>query len=47
MEFNPATGLPMLDDAGIDVGGSPFGIDIHADTEWTSIDSGICDSDNW
>lgn len=28
---NPATGLPMLDDClgGFDVGGSPFGIDIH------------------
>jgi hypothetical protein len=29
---NPATGLPMLGDdgGGVDVGGSPFGIDNHA-----------------
>ena len=29
--INPATGLPMLDDSacGVDVGGSPYGIDIH------------------
>ena len=28
---NPATGLPMVDDSfcGVDVGGSPFGMDIH------------------
>ena len=29
LTINPATNLPMIDDAGIDVGGSPFGIDIH------------------
>lgn len=28
--INPATGLPMTDGMGsVDVGGSPFGIDIH------------------
>ena len=29
---NPATGLPMVGDScgGVDVGGSPFGIDNHA-----------------
>ena len=29
--INPATGLPMLDSAtgGVDVGGSPYGMDIH------------------
>ena len=29
--FNPATGLPMIGDGigGIDVGGSPFGMDVH------------------
>lgn len=29
--INPATGLPMAGDgcSGIDVGGSPFGLDIH------------------
>jgi hypothetical protein len=31
---NPATGLPMLDGntGGVDVGGSPFGIDTHQST---------------
>ncbi|MBS0225711.1 MAG: hypothetical protein JSS25_05145 [Proteobacteria bacterium] len=31
---NPATGLPMIDDSygGVDVGGSPFGMDIHEST---------------
>ncbi|MGK8204318.1 peptidase [Burkholderia cenocepacia] len=30
--INPATGLPMIDDGygGVDVGGSPYGTDIHA-----------------
>ena len=30
--INPATGMPMLGDdiGGFDVGGSPFGTDIHA-----------------
>ena len=30
--INPSTGLPMLDDGmgGVDVGGSPFGMDIHS-----------------
>ena len=28
--INPATGLPMIDSfVGVDVGGSPFGIDLH------------------
>jgi hypothetical protein len=26
-EINPATGLPMIDNSGIDVNGNPFGID--------------------
>jgi len=32
--FNPATGLPMLGDSigGVDVGGSPYGTDIHNST---------------
>ena len=32
--INPATGLPMLQDncSGVDVGGSPFGVDLHSDT---------------
>lgn len=28
-DINPATGLPMLDDVWVDVGGSPYGTDIH------------------
>lgn len=28
-DINPATGLPMVDDAWVDVGGSPYGTDIH------------------
>ena len=30
--INPATSLPMLGDGmgGVDIGGSPFGLDIHA-----------------
>lgn len=33
--INPATGLPMIDDGmgGLDVGGSPFGMDIHSNTD--------------
>ena len=27
--INPATGLPMVDHSGIDVGGSPYGADIY------------------
>lgn len=32
--INPATGLPMLGDSigGVDVGGSPYGTDIHSST---------------
>lgn len=29
-DVNPATGLPMLCDTGIDVGGSPWATDIHS-----------------
>jgi hypothetical protein len=30
MDINPATGLPMLGDCGgVDVGGNPFGMDVH------------------
>jgi len=45
-DINPATGLPMLDDCGgIDVGGSPYGMDIHQDDTWSSItDSTLTDS---
>lgn len=32
--FNPATGLPMIDNGmgGVDVGGSPFGMDLDSST---------------
>jgi hypothetical protein len=44
--INPATGLPMIDDCGgNDVGGSPFGTDIHHfDDSWST--SGIEISDD-
>ena len=31
--FNPASGLPMLGDSGLDIGGNPFGTDwsTHSD----------------
>ena len=30
--INPSTGLPMIDSgmSGVDVGGSPFGMDVHS-----------------
>jgi len=34
VDINPATGLPMIDDAYIDVGGSLYGCDAHQQT-WT------------
>ena len=38
---NPATGLPMMDSGmgGVDVGGSPFGMDIHSDMNDDFMDS--------
>ena len=47
--INPATGLPMIDDCGgIDMGGSPFGMDIHHDDLESSINSGLRDdNDTW
>ncbi len=39
MEINPATGLPMIGSGmgGLDVGGSPFGMDLHqSDTDWSA-----------
>lgn len=41
--INPATGLPMIDDSycGVDVGGSPYGTDIHTHhNPWSSADFG-------
>lgn len=44
-DINPATGLPMTDGIGsIDVGGSPFGMDIH--DSFSSMDSGISSFDD-
>ena len=31
-DINPATGLPLIDDTYIDVGGNPYGQDIHPPT---------------
>lgn len=28
-DINPATGLPLIDETYIDVGGSPYGTDLH------------------
>ena len=38
LTINPATGLPMLgeDIGGLDVGGNPYGVDLHSTTDWTS-----------
>lgn len=33
-DINPTTGLPMVDDTWLDVGGSPYGEDIYQST-WT------------
>lgn len=39
---NPATGLPMIDDmGGVDVGGSPFGMDLHESFGTDSFTAGI------
>ena len=41
--LNPATGLPMTTDTvgGVDVGGSPWGTDVHANHHpWSSTDFG-------
>jgi hypothetical protein len=31
--YNPATGLPLISGCGVDVGGSPYGVDIHQNAE--------------
>lgn len=41
-DINPATGLPMIDGCGgVDVGGNPFGTNMH---DSSSIGSGISDT---
>jgi len=44
---NPATGLPMLDSSisGVDVGGSPYGTDIHIGTCRSGSDFGATPCD--
>jgi hypothetical protein len=44
-EINPATGLPMIDcgdgtgtSSGLDIGGSPFGIDVNENDDCTFVD---------
>ena len=45
--INPATGLPMIGDCGgVDVGGSPFGFDIHHD-DWGSSENIGIHEDTW
>jgi len=43
IQINPATGLPMFDTGygGVDVGGSPYGTDVHTHhNPWFSTDLG-------
>ena len=44
--INPASGLPMIENSCIDVGGSPLGTDIH-DNFGSSFDSGFDFGSNW
>jgi len=52
-DINPATSLPMINDSGVDVGGSTFGTDIHEDSSmmgvsddsWAEISS--CHDNSW
>ena len=39
-QTNPATGLPMIDEGfgGVDVGGNPYGTDIHQSNSWLDSD---------
>ena len=39
-QTNPATGLPMIDEGfgGVDIGGSPYGTDIHQSSSWHDSD---------
>lgn len=42
-EINPATGLPMVGRLGVDVGGSPYGANIHQPV-WVP---DVSTSDDW
>lgn len=54
MDINPATGLPMVGDCGgVDVGGNPFGMDLHQIEDHSSsgyggdIDMGTSFGNDW
>ena len=44
-DVNPANGLPMIDSAGIDIEGNPFGTDSH-DFDTGSTGTGFDDCNN-
>jgi len=46
---NPSTGLPMVGDGfgGVDVGGSPYGTDIHHHEPWSPPSSGGGFDNDW
>lgn len=51
-DINPANGLPMIDDAGIDIAGNPYGTDGFDDDLLNSSSSALDDdlfssSSNW
>lgn len=47
--INPATGLPMTDDSygGVDVGGSPYGTDVHSQHHPWSASYPAWDNGGW
>lgn len=51
-DINPATGLPLVEETYIDVGGNPYGADMHTwqpsyDPEPSYAPSPSFDSDTW
>lgn len=46
---NPATGLPMVsgDSTGVDIGGSPFGADLHSNGTTNTGCDNFGSSDSW
>lgn len=44
--YNPGTGLPMVNGGpfGVDVGGNPYGMDLHQADSWSGGNSSI---DTW
>jgi hypothetical protein len=45
-DVNPANGLPMIDSAGIDIEGNPFGTDSHAFDADSTTCTGFDDCNN-